>query len=76
MNVVVVASIIERSSYISNLISRLDDQELLEQMMANDLAQLGELEKTKDETKPEIDRDIKDAKAEKAKLKEMVRALT
>ena len=48
----------------------------MEQKMAETLANLEELEKTKDEAKPEIDRDIKAAKAEKARLQEMVSQLT
>ena len=51
---------------------RLDDQEILEQMIADDLERMGELGKTKDEALPEIEKDLKDAKAEKAKLQEMV----
>ena len=40
--------------------------------MAQDLENMQQLGKMKDEDKPEIDKDIKDAKAEKAKLQEMV----
>ena len=40
--------------------------------MSRDLEKAAELGKTKGEEKPEIEKDLKDAKAEKAKLQQMV----
>ena len=50
---------------------RLEDQEMMKDKMAQDLGDAANVGIAKDETKGEIEKDIKDAKAEKAKLQEM-----
>ena len=53
------------------LARRLEDQETMKEKMAQDLGDAANAGIAKDETKGEIDKDIKDAKAEKDKLQEM-----